>query len=70
MYIRNVKYDEISETRAEKLDEIEELFTHVFNVLEDTREKSIAITKLDEALLWSRAAIAHDQRIREMLNGR
>lgn len=69
MYIRNVKYDEISETRAEKLDEIEELFTHVFDVLEDTREKSIAITKLDEALLWSRAAIAHDQRIREMLNG-
>lgn len=69
MYIRNVKYDEISETRAEKLDEIEELFTHVFDVLEDTREKSIAITKLDEALLWSRAAIAHDQRIRGMLNG-
>lgn len=69
MYIRNVKYDVVSETNAEVLENISNLFENFLGTLEDTREKSIAITKLDEALLWSRAAIAHDQRIREMLNG-
>ena len=42
-------------------DKAKELALHINNTCPDSREKSLAMTKLEEAVMWANAAIARNE---------
>lgn len=42
-------------------DRIKSLAYYVFEVCPDSRERSLALTKLEEAVMWANAAIARNE---------
>jgi hypothetical protein len=57
-----VKYDEVSAKKQEKLKELfEEVEMYVINTLNGGRAKSLVLTKLEEAYMWTGKAIRDEQ---------
>ena len=46
---------------AELRDHAKELALHIMNECPDSRERSLALTKLEEAIMWANAAIARNE---------
>ena len=62
-----VKYLEVKEEQEEKIDKVREMFSDLFDFVETqceaSREKSLAITKLEEALFWAVKGISRENHI-------
>jgi hypothetical protein len=60
----NFKYHKADKEKGEQHDYIRAVLRHaavmIDDVCPDSREKSLAITKLEEAMMWANAAIARN----------
>ena len=56
-----VKYDEQSQAQQEELKDLFEEIESVVNDLPDSREKSLCLTALEEAYMWTGKAIRDAQ---------
>lgn len=60
----NFKYHKADETKGKMHDEIRSALKEVANKVDEicpnSREKSLALTKLEEAMMWANAAIARN----------
>ena len=67
MYIMNdkAKYLEVNEEKQQKIDSIREMFSKMYDFIEEncksSRETSLAITKLEEAQFWAIKGITRNQ---------
>ena len=59
------KYLEVSEEKNEKIQQIRENFSKIYDFIEEiaknSREKSLAITKLEEAQFWAIKGITREE---------
>ena len=59
------KYTEVSEEQNARIQEIRNLFSNVYDCIEQTcqpgRETSLAITKLEEAQFWAIKGITREE---------
>lgn len=62
--VNRFKFHPATESTGPRHDEIRrdcgDLAKRLFNKLPDSREKSVAITKLEEVMFWANAAIARN----------
>ena len=60
------KYIEVSEEQKERIQMIREMFSNVYDCVEDqckqSRETSLAITKLEEAQFWAIKGITREEK--------
>lgn len=60
------KYTEVSEEQKERIQMIREMFSNVYDCVEDqckqSRETSLAITKLEEAQFWAIKGITREEK--------
>ena len=56
------KFIEITEEQKEKINKIRLSFSDIYNCIENSREKSLAITKLEEAQFWAIKGISREEK--------
>ena len=60
------KMNDVSETQQHRINEIRELFSGAYNFVEqvckNSRETSLAITKLEEAQFWAIKSISREEK--------
>lgn len=63
---QRAKYTEVSEEQNERIQMIREMFSNVYDCIENqckqSRETSLAITKLEEAQFWAIKGITREEK--------
>lgn len=56
-----IEYDELSQKQSAQAKDLSRAFEIFLNSIDDSREKALAITKLEECFMWTGKAIRTDQ---------
>lgn len=63
---KKAKYLEVNNEKQQKIDKTREIFSNIYDFIEEncknSRETSLAITKLEEAQFWAIKGISREER--------
>lgn len=62
---KKAKYTEVNEEQQKRIDEVRNMFSNVYDLIEknckSSRETSLAMTKLEEAQMWAIKGITREK---------